>query len=286
LSFSGFALVSQPKPGPLHQRAKQKEISRMKQVSLLVLAVASLVTTLRAGEFADAVVSYEPGTGTSPRFQHPAAALGAPSQVNPFGESTDPFDPPYGTNQIVSIGAGGSLVLRFHTPLLNHPNNAYGYDFIIFGNTGFIITNEFSLETFNWIGTPATDGSLFAANPGDTRVSVSRDGATFYALNSAIAPLADGPFPPDGAGDPHLPTMPGLTTADFAGATLDDLRTLYQGSAGGTPYDISWAVDAAGRIVRLPEINFIRIDVLSGKSEIDAVSAVTRKARLDGKRIK
>ena len=76
------------------------------------------------------------------------AALGEPSQVNPFGEATDPFDPPYGTNQIVSIGAGGSLVLAFHNPILNHPNNLFGYDFILFGNTGFIITNEFDLSTF------------------------------------------------------------------------------------------------------------------------------------------
>lgn len=255
-------------------------------LALAALALASLTATLRAGDFANGVVSYEPGAGTSPRFRDPFAALGAPSQANPFGEPTDPFNPPYGTNQIVSIGEGGSLVLQFHKPVLNHPHNLHGCDFILFGNTGFIITNEFSLETFNWIGVPATDGSIFAQNTGETRVSVSRDGATFYALNPALAPLADGPFPTDGAGDPQVPTLPGLTTAGFAGATLDDIRTLYQGSAGGTPFDISWAVDAAGQSVRLPEINFVRIDVLSGKSEIDAVSVVTRKARFGGKRLK
>ena len=256
------------------------------KISLLTLALASLVLTLHAGDFAGTVVSYEPGAGTSPRFQNPAAALGAPSQINPFGEPTGPFDQPYGTNQIVSIGAGGSLVLRFDKPVHNHPHNLHGYDFILFGNTGFIITNEFDSATFNWIGAPATDGSLFAQNPGETRVSVSRDGVTFYTLNPAFAPLADGPFPTDGAGDPHRPTLPGLAPADFAGATLEDIRMLYQGSAGGTPYDISWAVDASGRGVRLPEVRFVRIDVLSGKSEIDAVSTVTHKTKLDGKRMK
>ncbi|MEY2407885.1 MAG: hypothetical protein QOF48_555 [Verrucomicrobiota bacterium] len=254
----------------------------MKSLRLVILAALGLaipVSALRAGDFADAVIHYEPGAGTSPRFRDPSAALGAPSQLNPFGDLTDPFDPPYGTNQIVSIGAGGSLVLHFHTPILNHPNNIYGYDFIVFGNTGFIITNDFDLSTFNWVGTPATDGSLFAQNSGETRVSVSRDGSNFYLLDPAMTPTADGPFPTDGTGDPQRPTLPGLSANDFAGATLEDIRGLYQGSAGGTPYDIAWAVDAAGRRVKLSEIHFIRIDVLSGKSEIDAVATVARKSQ-------
>jgi len=256
--------------------------TRLLNLTLAVLSFACLLSTTQAGDFADSVVSYEPGAGTQPRFRDPTAALGTPSQVNPFGDTTDPFNPPYGTNQIVSIGAGGSLVLQFHKPILNHPNNLYGYDFILFGNTGFIITNEFDLTTFTYIGTPATDGSIFSQNTGETVVSVSRDGSHFFALNPEAAPVADGPLPTDGQGDPQIPTLPGLAPDDFAGATLDDIRTLYRGSAGGTPFDISWAIDASGRRVALPEIRFVRIDVLSGKSEIDAVSVVSRRPRLGG----
>jgi hypothetical protein len=248
----------------------------MKSVPLLVLAVLSTVVIARAADFADSVVSYEPGAGTSPRFRNPEAALGAPSQINPFGEETDPFNPPYGTNQVVSVGAGGWLVLQFHTPILNHPNNIYGYDFILFANSAFIITNV------DWIGTPATDGSLLGFNVGETRVSVSRDGVEFFTLDPALAPVVDGPLPTDGAGDPHLPPLPGLALSDFAGATLEDIRTLYNASAGGTPYDISWAVDSQGQTVFLPEVNFIRFDVLSGKSEIDAVASVSRTPRFGG----
>ena len=254
----------------------------MKSVLLFVLAVASTVSTLRAADFADSVVGYEAGAGTSPRFRNPAAALGAPSQINPFGEETDPFNPPYGTNQIVSVGAGGWLVLRFSTPILNHPNNLHGYDFTLFGNAGFIITNEFDLTIFDWIGTPATEGSLFGFNEGETRVSVSRDGVEYFVLQPVLAPTVDGPFPADGAGDPHRPPLPGLTLPDFAGATLEDIRTLYNGSAGGTPYDIGWAIDSRGEPAFLPEVNFIRIDVLSGKSEIDAVASVSRTPRFGG----
>src|SRR6266550_7966677 len=115
----------------------------MLKARLLALAAASFVFTSHATPFADAVVSYDPGSGFVPRFTDPVAALGEPSRVNPYGEPTDPFDPPYGTNQIVSIGAGGHLVVGFRTPILSHPHNVYGMDFTIFGNAGFRITNDF-----------------------------------------------------------------------------------------------------------------------------------------------
>jgi hypothetical protein len=255
----------------------------MQKIGLLALAAASLIVNTHAASFfADEVIRYEPGVGFAPRFTHADAVLGEPSRVNPFADATDPFDPPYGTNQIVSVGAGGSIVVRFVTPILNHPNAVYGLDFTIFGNTGFIVTNDFDFTTFDWIGTPATDGSLFGQSTGETRVSVSRDGVNYYLLNPALAPVVDAFPPTDGAGDFHLPLIPGLTAADFAGATLDDIRTLYNGSGGGASYDISWALDAAGNGVFLPEINFVRIDVISGKTEIDGFAAVGRTAGRGG----
>src|SRR6266852_2534270 len=216
----------------------------MFKAHLLALAAASFVFTAPASPFADEIISYDPGVGYAPRFTNPMAALGEPSRVNPFGEPTDPFDPPYGTNQIVSIGSGGHLVVRFHTPILNHPRSLHGLDFTIFGNAGFIITNDFDLTTYNWIGTPATDGSLFGDSTGETRVSVSHDGRHFYELNPLLAPAVDSFPPTDGNGDFHIPLAPNLSQADFAGATLADIRSLYQGSAGGASYDISWAQDA------------------------------------------
>jgi hypothetical protein len=252
----------------------------MLKIHLLVLAIASVALNSQAASFfSDEVVSYDPGAGFAARFTHPESALGEPSRANPFGEATDPFNPPYGTNQIVSVGAGGSLVIRFGTPVLNHPNNLHGLDFTIFGGAGFIITNEFDFTTFDWIGAPATDGSLFAQSTGETRVSVSRDGLNFFLLNPALAPAVDDFPPTDGGGSFHSPLLPGLIAGDFAGATLEDIRTLYNGSAGGAGYDISWAQDVAGNSVNLPTIQFIRIDVLSGRSEIDGIAAVARVSR-------
>jgi hypothetical protein len=259
-----------------HFGAKLKDQFMLK-ARLLALAAASFVVASHATPFADRVVSYDPGTGFAPRFTNPAAALGEPSRLNPYGD-TDPFDPPYGTNQVVSIGAGGHLLLQFHTPILNHPNNLDRLDFTIFGNSGFIITNDFEPTTFDWIGVPATDGSLFGENTGETRVSVSRDGVTFYELSPAMGLQVDSFPPTDGSGNFQVPLAPNLAQSDFAGATLEEIRRLYNGSAGGASYDISWAQDVAGRSIFLPEINFIRIDVLSGRAEIDGIATVLRQS--------
>lgn len=249
----------------------------MKKTCLTVLAlVAGVVSMASASPFADEVVSYNPGTGHIQDFTHPEVSLGEPSRTNPFTEATDPFNPPYGNGQVVSIGEGGSLTVRFQAPVLNHPNNAFGYDLIIFGNSGFIITNDFDMNTFEWIGIPATDGSLFAANEGSTRVSVSRDGIVFYELRTSIAPIVDRLFPTDATGDFHLPVAPQVTQNDLAGATMEGIRSVYRGSGGGAAYDLSWAVDGLGNPVYLPEVNFVRVEVLTGKSEVDAFSAVAR----------
>jgi hypothetical protein len=243
----------------------------------LALAGVTSIVPLHAAEFAHAVVGYEPGADYAVNYTNPEAALGRPSRVNPFGDTTDPFNPPYGTNQIVSLGEGGSLTVRFHHPILNHPRNIFGLDFIIFGNSGFIITNDFDPGTFEWIGTPATDGSLFAHNTGGTRVSVSMDGRRFFALAPDRSPTVDVLFPTDGAGDVSRPVDPALTQDDFAGLTLTQIRALYRRSAGGAAYDISWARDSRGRRVFLPLVRFVRVEVVSGKAEIDAFSAVDRQ---------
>ena len=248
----------------------------MLKKNLLALAAASVVfvTNSFAANFADEVVAYNSGVGYVPRFTNAFTVLGAPSQINLYGDAVDFFDPPYGTNQILSIGEGGSLTVRFDTPVLNLPKNKFGIDFIIFGNSGFIITNDFDFNTYDWIGTPATDGSLFGQNFGETQVSVSRDGVNFYTLNPSLAPTVDFLFPTDGDGDPHTPVYPSLTQNDFAGLTAEQMHALYHGSAGGAGYDISWAQDGNGKNVFLPEIRYVRVDVLSGKVEIDAFSAV------------
>lgn len=245
-----------------------------KSSCLVALAIAGAVSAAQSADFAQRVVDYHPGANAVPGFTDASTALGEPTTLNPFGDEVTPFNPPYSADDIVSIGEGGSLTLEFLTPVLNHPRNPFGIDFIIHGNSGFIITNEFDWNTFEWIGTPATDGSLFGANDGETRVSVSMDGAIFYALDPLLAPTVDRLLPTDSGGDFHTPAVPDLTQADLAGLTEAELRVTYLGSAGGAGYDLEWARDGEENPIHLSQVRYIRIEVLSGRSEVDAVAAV------------
>jgi hypothetical protein len=236
----------------------------------VMLASAILVypSQVQAASYADSVVAYVPGTAAQ-GFTNAAAALGEPSRSTPgqFGGPVDPFNPPYLADQVVSIGAGGSLTVGFSTPILNAPGHPFGLDFIIYGNAGFVITNG------NYSGGGITDGSLFGANPGTTRVSVSADNINYFQLDPARAPVVDTLFPTDGSGSFDLPVNPQLSQNDFAGLGLAGIRSLYNGSAGGSGFDLAWAQDANGQSVALPEVRFIRVDVLSGVAEIDGVAA-------------
>jgi hypothetical protein len=240
---------------------------KIRTLALASLLAVGSVVSVRA-QFASAVVDYNSGTGFAAGYTNTAAALGAPSQINPYSDATDPFDSAYGKNQLVSIGAGGSLTLRFDSPIIHNPSNPFGLDFMVFGNTFFVITNG------DYSGGGITSGALGGNNPGATRIEVSADGTNWFTLNPALAPTADNLFPTDGLGDPGLPVNPALTGSSFAGLGLAGIRTLYNGSAGGTGYNLAWAQDTNGNFANLPIVRYVRVNVLSNKSEIDAVAAV------------
>ncbi len=248
-----------------------------KLVVSLALAGLFIVSTIPTrAQFATGVASYTEGSGVKSGYNDPTVALGAPSQVTPgvYGGPVDPFDAPYLSSQIVGIGNGGSLTLQFNTPIQNNPSNPYGLDFIVFGHAGFNITNG------DYSGGGITDGSLYTGGTSDVRVSVSEDGTTFYTLNPVLAPQVDGLFPTDGSGNPFLPVNPALTAASFAGQDLAGIRTLYNGSAGGAGFDLSWAVDSNDQSVLLSSVDYVRLDVLNDGSPayIDAISVVPEPA--------
>jgi hypothetical protein len=236
----------------------------------LSLILGGLVSNLvLAQNFADRIISYQAGTGAGSQT-NAAAVLGPPSRetVDPQWGTfpVDPFGPPYLSNQVVSLGAGGSLTVRLEHPVENDPANAHGLDLIVFGNSFFQLNADFTTAS----------GALGGTNTGRTTVSVSPDGHQFFALEPALAPLPDTLFPTDGAGDPSLPVDPALTGTDFAGRDLQGIRSLYNGSAGGTGYDIGWAIDAQGDPVMLAAVRFVRFEQEAGEAQIDAVSGVAK----------
>jgi len=231
---------------------------------LLVPALAGLffVPFIARAQLASGVVSYNPGSGFSPNFTNSSAALGAPAS----GAGITPFAPPFSTSQLVSIGAGGSLTLQFNTPIINNPANPFGIDLMIFGNSFFVVSSGSGSSAI-------TSGAIFTSTL-STRVEASADGSTWFTLDPGLAPNVGTLFPTDGTGSPFIPVNPALTSADFNGLNLSGIRSLYGGSAGGTGFDLSWARDGTGNSVDLQSASFLRIDVLSGRTQIDAISVV------------
>src|SRR6266567_4439795 len=242
--------------GPIERSAMNKVI--------LVLALASLflIPSVTRAQFANAVLSYDHGTGFAANFTNANAAIGAPTS----GSSVTPFAPPFSTSQIVSIGAGGSLTLQLSTPMVNSPANPFGIDLLIFGNSFFVVTNGSGSSA-------RTSGAIFTSSI-STRVEVSADALTWFTLDPARAPIVGTLFPTDGIGDPGRAVNPALTSSDFAGLDLSGIRSLYNGSAGGARFDHSWAQDGGGNNVNLASIDYVRIDVLSGRTQIDAIAVV------------
>jgi hypothetical protein len=241
------------------------------------LSILLLIPALQMqAQYVAEVVSYEPGTGYSTEFGTglgftlTESVLGQPNRETPgtFGGPVDPFSPPYLREQILSIGTGGSLTVRLDQPAFNDPLNPYGIDFLIFGAAGFIIVNG------DFTGGGITDGSLFGGNEATTQVSVSEDGLLFFLLNPDRAPNVESLFPTDGLGQFTRPVDPSLEADDFDGLGLEAIRALYLGSGGGTGYDLDWAIDGEGKRVELSSIQYVRVDVFSGKVEIDGISVV------------
>jgi hypothetical protein len=241
-----------------------------------VLFTAKAASTLQAADpWADAVVSYAPGAGvgndfvTGAPFSDPLVALGEPTRVtspDSFPGAVTLVNSPFRSTEVVSIGKGGSLVVRFDEPVLDHGANPFGVDLLIFGNA-FFLGNFFADPAATAVGVGG-EGGL---------VEVSADGANFFAVPGE----ADGLFPTNAYGDivDPLVSTPGSALSDFTrpvdpafnpmGKTYAEIVSGYDGSGGGLGIDIA----AAG----LSSVSFVRITNgvnASGVPEIDAFADV------------
>ncbi len=271
---------------------------------LIAAATIAIATTgnLRADPpsfFATQVVEYVPGTGigndwiSGDPYDDPNTALGRPT-VDTTGDDwfipleepvpVVPVYPAFRAFEIVTVGYDGYLTLKFDHPVENDPQNPHGLDFIIFGNAS-MSPGQGQFWT-NRNPNDVTIGSAdVAREPG--LVSVSQDGVEWYTY-------ADGPYADDFAptlgrvydpenpneslgewnewwGTPTCPTLPldpALTAETFVGKTIAEVAVLYNGSAGGTGFDVG--------VLGLEWIQYVRIDNTGdGTPEVDAVADVS-----------
>lgn len=243
--------------------------------ALAFVCILASASRARSDDFASAVVSYVPGTNPANGFTNPAAALGAPEVFTGEGISpgvVTPFVPAFGTSEIVSIGAGGSLTLAFQPPILDDANNPFGIDFIVFGNSFF---TDGAWPTGVCSGLAADGGSVQVSSDGVQWVTVP--GVIADGLFPTMGFTDVGPYSPNAGqvrSDPHLPIDPVLTLADLQGMSYEQLVSVYAGSAGGTGIDLA-SVGLASAVA-------VRIVVPSGfhpNVEIDAVARVVPRVR-------
>jgi len=244
------------------------------RVCAAIVCGALFQTAARAASFASEVVSYSPGTNASAGYDDPQVALGSPERSTGsgiFDGDVTPFNTPYASDDVVSIGAGGSLVLRFASAVQDDPTNPFGIDLLVYGNAFFGIDFETSLA----------DGVLFSE---PARIALSQDGQSWFDVGGVFA---DALFPTLAYRDPTgpfssggtLPTSftqpvdPGLTTADFSGLDVAQIAALYGGAAGGAGIDLA--------SVGLPWIQYVRIWQPEGdtwSAEVDALADVPEPA--------
>ena len=245
---------------------------------LPVIFLTLLASTATAQDpFADNVVDFIPGTGIPSEFgsdppiffDDPTTALGSPTRVNSFGDPITPFSAPFLASEVVSIGEGGSLTVSFDEPVLNDPDNPFGIDLLVFGNSFFSVTfgppPDFATDETSTATGLSGEGGI---------VSVSADGIEFFEV---VGVEADGLFPTNGFTDTvapfpttasapsdfTLPVDPSLTAADFIGLTTAEIIALFDGSGGGLGIDIG----ALG----LSEISFVRIANPEGSGVIPEI---------------
>ncbi len=228
---------------------------------------------LAESPFASEVIGYAPGSGVAPGYDEPSRALGSPSRYSndptpEWSSVVSPFAPAYLGTQVVSVGAGGSLTLRFATPVADDALNPFGVDLLLFGNAFY---------AYNF-ATGTTNGSVGGSHAAGV-IEVSQDGLAWSTI-SGVRP--DSAFPTLGYADLADPFSPvaGLVQTDFtkpvnpafnpAGLDFAGILTGYSGSGGGVGVDLSG--------VSLPSISYVRISLpvgASGTIEVDGVSDVT-----------
>ncbi len=253
----------------------------MHRLAVVVLLAALPCSAAAQSPFASSVISYSPGSNPAGGFTIASSTLGEPTRFTGgpfFPQAVTPFQPAFMTSELVSIGAGGQLVVAFDHDVTDDPRNPFGVDLIVFGNAFFG-------DAAYPMGTPS---GLFAEGG---QISVSHDGVTWVGVPGTDA---DGFAPTCGWLDasPYA-TVPGLEPTDFTrpidpsitaasmiGEEWPAIRAMYDGSGGGAGIDLA--------PLGLTSIRFVRVRVPAGamqSAEIDGFSDVAPEAAkgdLDG----
>ena len=266
--------------------------------------------------FANTVVSYSAGSGATyydwisgDLFNAPATALGRPTVDTTGDDWYIPLDEPvpvvavyptFRAFEMVTIGNGGSLTLAFDHRVYDNPDNPYGVDFIVFGNSFQVIGS--GAGWYNGDPNQTRNGGSAFVEKG--KVSVSQDGSAWIAYPSGTNDKGADDFAPTlgrvydtdrvertlgawntwwgGPTDPTVPVDPSLAPSNWLQMTVAQISERYRGSAGGTGFDINGLALATDAVNGRKWIKFVRVERSgSVNPEVDAVADVSPAAPYD-----
>jgi hypothetical protein len=234
-------------------------------------------------DFAVQIVSTNNLDAANP-YNNPAAVLGRPTLrfFDPYdGDVTDRvsiIDDPYNVTPddidvITEIKSDGQITVNMGRKIYDNPNNPYGIDLIVYGNSFF------SASDTSGIISDKTDLSVATLSTGiyghQTIVSVSQDGTNWYAFSNTPVLFPDNAYRWDDTNDswtdeemnPTKPLNPFIYTNNFGGQTVANGLDQFVGAAGGTGY----ALRASG----FRWIQYVRVQPAPGVyTVIDAIAAV------------
>jgi len=262
--------------------------SLIQSVFILIFAVGAVAWASDESDFASRLVSYRGPFGAYP-YNDPNAVLGPPTRQVYDGWEQAVFTPslvypawnvtPDGRPTVLTLGLGGEVVVGFDHKVADDENNLYGIDFIVFSNSFF--------QRAGGELTPTTDMNTVtltvpaSLNAEWLTVSVAQDpnGPWFtFPTDRAVAGdlFPTNPFSWDSDskqwGEPLdflRPVDPNLTLSDFSGLSVPDAIALYDGSAGGTGFDLQW--------LEPDDYAALRIDPASGRRWIQYVKLTSEE---------
>ena len=239
---------------------------KMIRLTVFLLAVANVWAI---SDFAAEVIDVHGTFSSEAVYNDPSAILGKPATQCKNKPGVGPFqlppsfrvklvEAPYYTSLddqpvVMTIEGESYITVKFDHKVMDFPLNPYGQDFIVFGNAFFQHSEPVEIsDAANMNQITLTNPATFLF--GEVYVSVSQDGQTWYMFDRG--PWADDLYPTqayrwdrdnaqwtDEEMDFTKPVDPNLGLSVFDGLSAADAIDLYDGSAGGTPFDLKDLAD-------------------------------------------
>jgi hypothetical protein len=247
-------------------------------------------------DFATSVVSYNLNNENNTPYNTPAAVLGPPTVTfnDPYGNSSGDsklydnskiIEPPYDTDHATgadvltvipqsTVTLTYSVTVQMGRPVTHDPNNPFGIDLIVYGNSFFTATGADPATNDN---TNLTNFALGAVYGHPLIVSVSPDGVNWYTYPEVADTLPFQAYQWNDATQTstgnllnfNQPVNPAVAATALAGgySTASQALDAYAGAAGGTGYSLAGT--------GFNSIDYVRVSSgTDGYAVVDAIAAV------------